>query len=106
MQGIANANYKFITVEVGAYEKQSNGGAFSYSNVYQQFEENTSSIPENENIPSTNISAPFVLLGDDAYPLKTYWNHIQGKDLLMKNGFLFIDYQKPDGAWNVPLVFW
>lgn len=72
LQGIANANYKFMAVEVGAYGKQSDGGTFSDSNIYQRFEANALNIPENENIPSTDISAPFVLLGDDAYPLKTY----------------------------------
>nr|CAI5853139.1 unnamed protein product [Callosobruchus analis] len=35
-------------------------------------EAKTLNIPGNENIPSTNIPAPYVLLGDDAYPLKTY----------------------------------
>ncbi|KAG8230426.1 hypothetical protein J437_LFUL015447 [Ladona fulva] len=72
LQGIADANLKFIAVEVGAYGKQSDGGTFSDSNVYQQLEMNTFNISNNENIPSTDISAPFVLLGDDAYPLKTY----------------------------------
>lgn len=72
LQGIANTNYKLIAVEVGAYDKQSDGGTFSDSNVYKRFEANTLNIPENENIPTTYISAPFVLLGDDAYPLKTY----------------------------------
>lgn len=72
LQGISDANYKFIAVEVGAYGKQSDGGTFSDSNVYQRLETNTFNIPKNEIIPSTDISVPFVLLGDDAYPLKTF----------------------------------
>ncbi|XP_026816456.1 protein ALP1-like [Rhopalosiphum maidis] len=71
LQGISDANYKFIAIEVRAYGKQSDAGTFSDLNVYQRLEANTLNIPENENIPLTNISAPFVLLGDDAYPLKT-----------------------------------
>nr|CAI5838521.1 unnamed protein product [Callosobruchus analis] len=59
LQGIADANYKFIAVEVGAYGRQSDGGTFSDSNIYQRLEAKT-------------IPAPYVLLGDDAYPLKTY----------------------------------
>nr|CAI5841785.1 unnamed protein product [Callosobruchus analis] len=72
LQGIADANYKFIAVEVGAYGRQSDEGTFSDSNIYQRLEAKTLNIPGNENIPSTNIPAPYVLLGDDAYPLKTY----------------------------------
>lgn len=72
LQGIAGANYKFITIEVGAYGKQCDGGTFSDSSVYQRLEANTFNIPENDTIPSTDIAAPFVLLGDDAYPLKRY----------------------------------
>lgn len=72
MQAIADANYRFIAIEVGAYGKQNDGGTFADSNVYQRLEANNLGIPQNENIPSTDISAPFVLLGDDAYPLKRY----------------------------------
>nr|CAI5829776.1 unnamed protein product [Callosobruchus analis] len=72
LQGIADANNKFIAVEVGAYDRQSDGRTFSDSNIYQRLEAKTLNIPGNENIPSTNIPAPYVLLGDDACPLKTY----------------------------------
>nr|CAI5829768.1 unnamed protein product [Callosobruchus analis] len=61
LQGIADANNKFIAVEVGAYDRQSDGRTFSDSNIYQRLEAKT-----------LNIPAPYVLLGDDACPLKTY----------------------------------
>lgn len=73
LQEIANANYKFVAIEVGAYGKQCDGRTFSDSNVYQQFEASILNISDNENIPSTDISTPFVLLDDEAYPLKTYF---------------------------------
>lgn len=72
LQGIADANYRFTLIEVGAYGKQCDGGTFAESNVYQRLERKTLNIPDDETIPSTNIAAPFVLLGDDAYPLKRY----------------------------------
>lgn len=72
LQGISDASYRFVTVDVGAYGKQSDGGIFSLSNVYKHLEQNTFNIPDNDYIPSTKIMAPFVLLGDDAYPLKSY----------------------------------
>lgn len=72
LQGIADANYKFVAIDVGAYGKQSDGGIFSISNVYKCLETNTFNMPNAEYIPSTEIKAPFVILGDEAYPLKQY----------------------------------
>lgn len=61
-----------LLLKFGAYGKQCDGGTFSDLNIYQRLEANTLNIPENGHIPSTNILAPFALLGDDAYPLKRY----------------------------------
>lgn len=72
LQGIADANYKFVTIDVGAYGKQSDGGIFSLSNVYKCLKTNTFNMPSPEYLPSTEIKAPFVILGDEAYPLKPY----------------------------------
>jgi hypothetical protein len=72
LQGIADADYKFVTIDVGAYGKQNDGGIFSFSNVYKRLETNTFNMPSDEYMPTTDISTPFVFLGDDVYPLKPY----------------------------------
>ncbi|XP_066595464.1 uncharacterized protein [Prorops nasuta] len=72
LQGIADANCKFIAIDVGAYGKQSDGGIFSQSNIYKRLESTTLNIPNYQCIPSTDILTPFVMVGDDAYPLKSY----------------------------------
>lgn len=70
---IADANYKFVTIiDVGGYGKQSDGGIFSLSNVYKCLQTNQFNMPTPEYLPSTEIKAPFVILGDEAYPLKPY----------------------------------
>lgn len=58
LQGIVDANYKFITVEVGACGKQSDGRTLSDSNVYQRLKTNNFNTPNAENIPSTDIHFP------------------------------------------------
>lgn len=69
LQGVADASYKFITVDVGGYGKQSDGGTFQASDLYKLLNNKQLDIPEPSNLPQTNIKTPFVLIGDEAYPL-------------------------------------
>ncbi|KAL0868285.1 hypothetical protein ABMA27_007815 [Loxostege sticticalis] len=52
LMAIVDADYKFICVDVGAYGKNSDG--------------------ESTNLPGTEITAPYVIIGDEAFPLTTY----------------------------------
>lgn len=72
LQGIADANYKFITVDIGAYGRQSDSGVFSETNVYHCLETDSFNLPPSRELTNTNIMTPFVLLGDQGYPLKKY----------------------------------
>lgn len=67
-----DANYNFIAVDVGAYGKNSDGGILAHSNLGKSLENDLLNIPNNEFLPITNNSAPYVILGDEAFPLKTY----------------------------------
>lgn len=69
LQGIADANCKFITIEVGGYGKQSDGGTFSSSEIYKLLKNKELQAPPNTNLPNTNKIVPYVFLGDEAYPL-------------------------------------
>eukprot|EP00102_Acyrthosiphon_pisum_P010884 XP_008179381.1 PREDICTED: putative nuclease HARBI1 [Acyrthosiphon pisum] len=72
LQGVCDAKYKFITVDIGAYGKQSDSGVFTEPNIYNYLEANSFNVPPNRPLPNTNIPMPFVLLGDQGYPLKEY----------------------------------
>lgn len=69
VQAIADANCKFIAIEVGGYGKQSDGGTFSFSQMYQLLKHNEISVPEDANLPGTYINLRFVFHSDEAYPL-------------------------------------
>lgn len=69
LQGLVDANYKFITVDVGGYGKQSDGGTFLVSHLHEFIESGDITFPEPKMLPNTNIQAPFVILADEAYPL-------------------------------------
>lgn len=69
LQGVADASYKFITIDIGGYGKQSDGGTFQASDLYKLLNNKQLDIPEPSNLPQTNVKTPFVLIGDEAYPL-------------------------------------
>ena len=72
LQGVAGPDYKFIAVDVGGYGKESDGGIFSHSNLSERLERGALGTKRLAALPGTSIKVPHVILGDEAYPLKTY----------------------------------
>lgn len=72
LQGVADADKKFLTIEVGARGKQSDGGTFASSTLFNLIDNNNFNVPPEKNLPGTNLKVPHVLIGDEAYPLKIY----------------------------------
>lgn len=69
---LVDAHYNFIAIDVGAYGKNSDGGIFANSNLGKALQRGTLSVPGNATLPGTNTEAPYVMVGDEAFPLKTY----------------------------------
>lgn len=67
---LVDAQYNFITVDIGSYGKNSDGGIFAHSKLGRALEKNALSIPNPVELPGTNQKAPFVIVGDEAFPLK------------------------------------
>lgn len=61
MLALVDSNYCFIYLEVGSAGRESDGGIFSRSALKREIEANTLNMPPN-----------YVIVGDDAFPLKTY----------------------------------
>ncbi|CAH1973131.1 unnamed protein product [Acanthoscelides obtectus] len=72
MQAVADAKRRFVAVEVGGRGKQSDGGTFIASTLYKLIEKNKYKIPRPKRLPNSDVIAPYVLVGDEAYPLKHY----------------------------------
>ncbi|CAK1578735.1 unnamed protein product [Parnassius mnemosyne] len=72
MQAVADATRKFVTIEVGGRGKQSDGGTFIASTLYKLIEKNKYEILMPKRLPNSDVSAPYVLVGDEAYPLMHY----------------------------------
>lgn len=69
---LVDANYKFIAVDIGSYGKNSDGGIFAHSKLGQALEHNRLNVPGEKVLPGTDVPVPHVIVGDEAFPLKTY----------------------------------
>lgn len=72
LQAVADARKRFLTIEVGGRGKQSDGGTFNASSLNRLLERGAFNIPEPRTLPNSNITAPYVIIADEAYPLKEY----------------------------------
>lgn len=72
LMAVADADYKFILVDIGALGHNSDGGVFRNSRFGKAILDNTEDLqlPPPKNLPGTNKVAPFVFVGDEAFPLR------------------------------------
>lgn len=69
---LVDANYKFTYIDVGCNGRVSDGGVFSNSSISEALEKNSLNIPPPKPLPQREIPIPYVILADDAFPLKPY----------------------------------
>uniref|UniRef100_A0A0A9XYF6 Putative nuclease HARBI1 n=1 Tax=Lygus hesperus TaxID=30085 RepID=A0A0A9XYF6_LYGHE len=72
LMAVADANYKFVMIDVGAYGKDSDGGVFANTLFYKDLESGKTILPSESTLPNSTLKAPYVFLGDEAFPLRTY----------------------------------
>jgi hypothetical protein len=59
-----------LVVDIGLHRRNSDGGIFTHSKLGKHLEAHLR-IPEDKQLPGTCL-APHVIVGDEAFPLKTY----------------------------------
>lgn len=69
---LVDAHCNFIAVDVGAYGRNSDGGIFANSNLGKALQQRSLNVPEKSVIPNTDIQVPYVIVADEAFPLKDY----------------------------------
>ena len=67
-----DANYCFRLVDIGAYGRQSDGGIFRNSKMFRKFENKEFDIPSPREVCTEGPALPFVMIGDEAFPLANY----------------------------------
>ena len=69
---LVDADYKFIYLDVGCNGRISDGGVFRNASLSKALEENDLNIPAARCLPGGDEALPFVVVADDAFPLKSY----------------------------------
>ena len=69
---VVDANYKFLYVDIGCNGRVSDGGVFKNSALFTALENNTLNIPSSKPIPGQQQPIPYMIIADDAFPLKQY----------------------------------
>lgn len=62
----------FTFVDIGAYGRRSDGGIFRSSLMGQKFHNEEMNLPEPQATLADEIPLPFVIVGDEAFPLSEY----------------------------------
>lgn len=72
LMAIADADYKFVMIDVGAYGKDSDGGELHNSRRYHSISNGSIKSPNNNVLLNSNISTPFVFIEDKAFPFSEF----------------------------------
>jgi hypothetical protein len=68
---LVDARYKFTVVDIGSYGRNSGGEIFEHSK-FGIYLETHLDIPEDKQLPGISCLASHVIVGNEAFPLKTY----------------------------------
>jgi DDE superfamily endonuclease len=70
--GLVDAEYKFLWVNVGSPGSYSDCGVFNRSQLEPGLRQGTLAFPRPSPLPNDDRDIPYFLVGDDAFPLRTY----------------------------------
>jgi len=79
-----DTNLEFVTVDVGAYGKQSDGGVFRNPVLYQNLEIRNFKLPEDTVLPHSEITLPHIFVGDEVYPNNILGETVEQKSIRQK----------------------
>ena len=65
-----DVDYKFLYVDTGAPGSPSDARIFSATALRNALEDNLAGLPQPEPLPNDNTPIPYILVGDDAFPLR------------------------------------
>ena len=70
--GVVDADNKFIWADVGSNGSTSDCGVFNRSDLKAALDDGTIGLPPDDPLPTDDEPFPYFLVGDDAFPLRTW----------------------------------
>ncbi|XP_064475468.1 uncharacterized protein LOC135389338 [Ornithodoros turicata] len=70
LMAVADAKYKFLYADIGAYGSQSDGGVFKSCSLGKDLEAGRLGLPAARRLPGSSLEAPYVFVGDEAFQLR------------------------------------
>ncbi|XP_064479433.1 uncharacterized protein LOC135392644 [Ornithodoros turicata] len=67
---VADSSYLFRLIDVGAPGRMSDGGVFKRSPIGQRLHSGLLGLPSSQQLPGSEASLPYVLIGDEAFQLR------------------------------------
>lgn len=105
---LVDASYRFVVADVGAFGKNSDGGILSRSEMGQRFARNEMDIPEADLLPGSTVTAPYTMVGDEAFACRTIcFVLIQGhrRETIHPNADSIFVCHGHDESWKTDLVY-
>ena len=72
LMAVADANYKFLYVDVGAEGSAGDGGTWYRSTLHDAIEQDRCGFPDASPLPNDDTPIPFHLVADDAFAMRTW----------------------------------
>ena len=72
LMAVVDACYKIIMFDIGVNGRHSDAGVFASSHMSSALEDNTLHIPPDKPLPGRDVNTPYVIVGDEAFPLKCH----------------------------------
>uniref|UniRef100_A0A1X7T6J9 Peptidase C9 domain-containing protein n=1 Tax=Amphimedon queenslandica TaxID=400682 RepID=A0A1X7T6J9_AMPQE len=69
---IVDSDYKFMLVDIGCNGRVSDGGVYCNTKISKAVKENHLNVPGPKPLPESDVSIPYTMVADDAFPLKPY----------------------------------
>ncbi|XP_055020896.1 uncharacterized protein LOC129412060 [Boleophthalmus pectinirostris] len=70
LMAVVDANYKFLYASAGTQGRVSDAGVFAHSDLKHAMDTGMLSFPPADTLPHTDAMMPYMLVGDEAYPLR------------------------------------
>ena len=72
LMGLVDSDYKFLWIDVGGCGLMSDAQLFNASELKEFLEDNSIGFPLADPLPNDDRPTPYIILGDDAFGLRTY----------------------------------